>query len=160
MEKKCIICGKKLSRNNKTGYCIKHIGEIRKGENNPFYGKKHNKETIENLKIKCSEASKKMWLNEEYRKKVINGATGLKRSDNFKEKQRKNALKQFEDEEQRIIRSIKMKDNWEKGIIPKSNNVPLNRSKQEINFIDLLKQQYNGEIKTKETLYFIDEQRK
>lgn len=30
------------------------------GENNPFYEKKHNKETIERLKIKCAEASKKI----------------------------------------------------------------------------------------------------
>lgn len=160
MEKKCLICGKKLSYKNKSGYCIEHIGEFRKGENNPFYGKKHNKETIEKLKVKCAEASKKMWLDEEYRKKVIDGATGLKRNDDFKETQRKNALKQFKDDRQRIIRSIKMKESWKKGLIPKSNNISLNRSKQEIDFINLLKQQYNGDIKTKETLYFVDEQRK
>ena len=45
MEKKyCKICGKELSKNCKTGYCIKHLP--RNGENNPFFGKTHKKDTI------------------------------------------------------------------------------------------------------------------
>jgi len=92
MEKKyCKICGKELNRHNKTGYCVKHLP--RNGENNPFFGKTHKKDTIESMKKKCSEASKKLWENKEYRNKVITNATGVKRTDGFKEIQKKTCIK-------------------------------------------------------------------
>ena len=91
MEKKyCKVCGKELNRHNKSGYCVEHLP--RTGENNPFFGKTHKKETVELLKQKCAEATKKLWENDEYRKKVIDGATGIKRSDEFKETQQKNCM--------------------------------------------------------------------
>lgn len=137
MEKKyCKICGKELNRHNKTGYCVKHLP--RNGENNSFFGKTHKKDTIEKMKKKCSEASKKLWENEEYRNKVISNATGIKRTDEFKETQRKNALKQFENEEQKKLRSKIMHDNWQNGKITFKMRESVNESKQEKEFIKMI----------------------
>lgn len=138
--------------------CYQKYGMI--GEHNPFYGKTHKKETIDNIKIKCAEASKKLWENEEYRNKVINNTTGLTRSDNFKELQRKNALKQFEDKNQRLIRSQLLKENWQNGIITK-NHYSSNTSKQEQLCIKLLNEQlkqYNIQIKQNEYIKYTNEQ--
>lgn len=134
--KKCKICGIELNRKNKSGFCVKHIP--RTGENNPFFGKKHSKETIENLKIKCKNASQKMWLNDEYREKVIEGTKGVKRDEKFKMKQRENAFKQFQDKKQREIRSKKMKESWQNGLITINKHNSYNESKQEKEFIELI----------------------
>lgn len=150
----CKTCGKELNRHNRSGYCFKHLP--RTGENNPFYGKTHSKETIEKLKVNCAKASKKMWENEEYRNKVINNATGLKRSDEFKNKQRRNALKQFEDPEQRRIRAEKMKESWQNGAITYQVHDSINVSKQEKEFISLLEE--NGYKIVNETFYYIDKE--
>jgi G:T-mismatch repair DNA endonuclease (very short patch repair protein) len=139
-EKYCKICGALLSKNNKSGYCIKHVGIIRCGEQNSFYGKKHSEETKNILRKKCSEATKKKWLDEEYRNKVITNVTNLKRSDEFKIKQKINAIKQFEDTHQRELRSIKMRENWQKGILLPQQQKSINESKQEKEFFELLKQ--------------------
>lgn len=48
-------CGNRINSNSKC--CIKCID--RKGENNPFYGKKHKKETIEKFKIIAKNRMKK-----------------------------------------------------------------------------------------------------
>lgn len=137
MEKKyCKICGKEFSKNCKTGYCIKHLP--RNGENNPFFGKTHKKDTIENMKKKCSEASKKLWENDEYRNKVISNVTGVKRSEDFKETQRNHALKQFENEEQKRLRSKIMHDNWQNGTIIFKMHESINESKEEKEFIGLI----------------------
>lgn len=132
----CKVCGKELSRKNKTGYCSIHLP--RTGENNPFYGKTHSKKTKEILKNKCAEATKKLWEDETYRNKVITNATGIKRSDEFKKNQSINALKQFKNESQRKIRVEKMKENWEKGLITKNHHDSINVSKQEKEFINML----------------------
>lgn len=154
-QKYCKICGKKLCSNNKSGYCkYCYPKYCLFGENNPFYGKKHTQETKDLLKIKCAEATKKMWENQEYREKVIKNATGLKRSDEFKEKQREHALQQFQDNNQRELRSKKMAKTWEEGKIAYSPNTTLNRSKQEKKFIELLSQEIQDEeILVKQTLH-------
>ena len=130
MEKRfCKKCGKLLSKNCKGEYC--NIHRDRTGANNPFFGKKHSEETKKKLIKSCSEASKKLWENDEYRKKVIGNATGIKRSDEFKEKQRLNAILQFQDEEQRKLRSNSMKESWKKGLITSTEHLSTNSSKQE-----------------------------
>ena len=107
LNRTCPTCGVRISDKNKSGFCKKHLD--RTGENNPFFGKTHSKETREILKIKCKEATTKMWQDEEYRNKVIQNATGLKRDEKFKETQRQNAYKQFQDKHQRDIRSERMR---------------------------------------------------
>lgn len=137
MERKhCKICGKELGENNKTGYCCVH--RPRTGANNPFYGRKHKKETIEALKNKCSLASKKKWEDEEYRNKVIHNATGLKRSEEFKQKQRDNAIKQFNDKKQRDIRAKKMHESWENGALTFQRHESINESKQEKEYLKMV----------------------
>ena len=161
MERKCSICGKLISNKSKSGMCGKCYNKYGKfGENNPFYGKKHKKETIDAMKIKCSEASKKLWENEEYRNKVIANTTGLKRSEEFKQTQREHAIKQFKDENQRLLRSKMMKENWQNGTIVK-NHYSSNTSKQEQLCIALLNEQlkqYNIQIKQNECIKYINEQ--
>lgn len=146
-QKYCKICGKPLSKNNKSGFCISCYHKFCLcGENNPFYGKKHTQETKNKLKVSCATATKKMWENPEYRDKVIKNATGLKRSDEFKEKQKQHALKQFENKEQRELRSKKMVQSWQEGKIAYTKRLSLNRSKQEKNFINLLSKELKNEL--------------
>lgn len=136
-KKYCITCGKELNRHNKSGYCVEHLPRC--GEHNPFFGKSHKKETIDAMKKKCSEASKKLWENDEYRNRVIGGMTGLKRSDDFKNKQRENALTQFSNEHQREIRADIMRNNWQVGVITYKTHDSINISKQEKEFISVVK---------------------
>lgn len=154
LNKKCKICGKLLLDTNKSGYCNKH--RPRTGINNSFYGKHHSKETIQLLKDKCSIASEEKWKDPIYREKVITGETGKKRTEKFKENQRKAAYKQFEDFYQREIRSIKMKENWELGIIISTENPSINKSKQEKEFIKYLSSNLSGELLLDQTLNYID----
>lgn len=156
--KYCKICGKQLLPKNKTGYCNTH--RPRCGEHNSFFGKTHSEATRKVLKEKCTSATKELWKNEEYRQKVIKNTTGKKRNDEFKEKQRQNALKQFKDPKQRQIRSEKMKESWEKGNIPISSHVFMNHSKQEELFVKILQENYNSEILLKQTLFYYDEEQK
>lgn len=155
MTKYCLTCGKEIGDKNKRGYCIKHYP--RTGADNPFYGKTHTKEVREILKVKCAEGTRKKWEDEEYRNKVISGATGKKRGDDFKETQRKNALKQFNDPEQRRIRAEKMKESWATGKIVKTKHPAFNKSKQEKLFFEMLLESYNGNIVLEETLHYVDE---
>ena len=157
LNRTCSRCGKPIFDKSKTGLCgecYKHFGKY--GSNNPFFGKHHSKETIEDLKAKCSESSKKMWENSEYRKKVIEGATGLKRSEEFKETQRKNALKQFKDINQREIRSEKMKETWKSGRIVYTEHPSINRSKIEKEFISKLEEKIPNGLITESSIKYID----
>lgn len=86
--RKCSKCGTIISDDNKTGLCKScylRYGKV--GPNNPFYGKKHNHKTIERLRTSSKESTKKLWQDPEYRAKVIENATGLHRSEEFKREQ-------------------------------------------------------------------------
>lgn len=154
-KKYCKTCGKLLSKNNKYGYCNTH--RDRTGIHNPFYGKTHSPEVIEKMKIKCAEASKKLWENEEYRNKVVSNATGLKRSDEFKETQRKNAFKQFEDKTQKDIRSKKMKETWESGNIQINRYPSINRSKKELLIMNKIKGIIGEEFELYKTIHYTED---
>lgn len=137
MEKRyCKTCGCLLSKNCKGDYCNHH--RDRTGKNNPFYGKKHSEETKKILIEKCSEATKKLWEDEEYRNKVISNATGVKRTDEFKEIQRKHAIEQFKDNNQKKLRSICMSNSWKNGTIVFNRHDSINESKQEKEFVKLI----------------------
>lgn len=73
----CLKCGKKVSKNCKLGYCSGC--RDRSGSKNPFYGKRHSKETIEKIKKKISVISKNLWRQEDYRDKVIKGVSKPRR---------------------------------------------------------------------------------
>lgn len=126
--KNCLKCGKGVSRNCHLGYCNKC--RDRSGENNPFYGKKHKKETIEKAKEKISIASKKHWENLEYRKKVIKGVSKPRR-EGFKKEQSDKVKEWYKNNpEQKDIRSLKMKESWDNGKIEPNIN-SINESKFE-----------------------------
>ena len=135
--KKCksIGCNNYVSANKKiarksSGYCRSCV-EL--GEKNPIH-----KADIEKLRKSCSEATKKLWLNDEYRNKVIKNATGIKRSEEFKKEQSKRVKEIYNKyPEQRKIRSDKMKESWLKGKIKQKH---INRSKAE-------KDIFNGLVK-------------
>lgn len=152
LDKHCPVCGKLLADKNKTGYCSIH--RDRTGANNPFYGKTFSKETLDKIKEHCIESSKKLWENEEYRNKVISNIIGLKRSDEFKEKQRQAAYKQFEDDYQREIRSIRMKQSWDDGEIIYVPQKSYNKSKEERDFISKLNEKLNNEIRLNEVFHY------
>lgn len=143
----CKKCGCTLDKPRKDGLCLNC--RPRTGEANSFFGKHHSKETKEKLHASSSTGSKRNWQNPEYRQKVISHATGVKRSEEFKEGQRQNAFKQFEDPAQRKSRSEKMKHTWETGhLIPTHTNNGRNFSKEEIDFGERLKK----ELKEKSNL--------
>lgn len=123
--KKCIVCNCELLNRSKTDFCNKH--RSRSGKNNAMYGKsvfdcwvekyglevaqKREKERVE----KTSAASKKCWENDAYREKIITGLTGKKRTQEFKDLQKKNAIDQMKDPKQREIRSTAIKKSWIAG---------------------------------------------
>lgn len=114
----CKKCGKEISKKGTlSGFCNKCRN--RNGAKNPFYGKKHDRNMIENTKKKLSLISKELWKNPEYRKTVFKNTTGKLRNNGFKNKQKQNAIKQFKNKEQREIRSQIMTESWKKGkIVP------------------------------------------
>ncbi len=166
---KCKKCEAHLSTNNKYGYCNKC--RDRTGINNPMYGKSvydqwvlkygtdHAKELNEIKLKKNSEASKKLWEDEEYREKIKIGTTGLKRTEEFKQTQSVNATKQMQDSNQRKLRSDSMKTSWEDSKIVKNNNIMPNRSKAEKEIYEYLGKSYdvnNSTIKYDGGYFFPD----
>lgn len=128
LKKLCITCNKLLLDTNKTGYCNKH--RDRSGKNNSFYGKKHDKKMIEKTKKKLSKISTKLWLNDNYRKKVIKG-TSKPRKETFGKEQSIRVKKWYQDNPtQRDIRSKQMKKSWTDGKIEPNIN-SINESKLE-----------------------------
>ena len=153
-KKYCKVCGKELCKKNKSGYCNSH--RDRTGANNSFFGKSHSKETIEKLKVKCAVASKSLWENDDYRNKVITNATGLKRGEDFKETQRRNAYKQFQDKKQREIRSKKMKETWESGNIEINRYPSINRSKKELLIMNRIQSILGEDFELYKTIHYLE----
>lgn len=159
LHKVCSVCGKRVSKRSKKGFCNKC--RPRSGEDNPFYGKTHTTETVDRIKVTTSKKSKELWQDQEYRDRIKRTTTGLKRSDEFKETQRLNAIKQFEDTEQRDIRSVRMKKSWVDGCIPKAENYNINRSKCELELLSTLTDTFGGlvsnnTIRIGDSYYFPD----
>lgn len=132
LNKHCKVCNKLISDKNKSGFCKIHRDIT--GSNNPFYGKHHTPEAITRIKNTCTLRSHDLWNIESYRNSVIMGLTGKVRSDRFKEIQRNNALKQFENTCQRDIRSKTMKKSWKLGVLTNNIMHPFNFSKEELDF--------------------------
>ena len=138
LNKHCLKCGCRISDKNKSGYCNAH--RDRTGANNPFFGRKHSKETVDKIKLATADASKKLWEDDSYRAKVISGMTGLTRSDEFKALQSKNAHEQFKDPEQRKLRAERFKQTWKSGAIVWHQHVSPNFSKEQLQFGEDLRQ--------------------
>jgi Zn-finger nucleic acid-binding protein len=67
------------------------------------------------MKIKCRIKSKELWLKDDYRSKVIERSSKPRHKD-FKTDQSKSTKKYYnEHQEQKVIRSIKMKKRWLSG---------------------------------------------
>jgi G:T-mismatch repair DNA endonuclease (very short patch repair protein) len=145
----CLKCGKKVSKNCHTGYC--NTCRDRSGKSNPFFGKKHNREMIENTKIKLSEISKNKWKNEEYRDKVIKGVSKPRR-EGFKKEQSDRVKEWYrQNPTQKQIRSIAMKKSWKDGKIEPNIN-SINESKLEREFRAELKKELPNRNVRKETI--------
>lgn len=137
--KKCKKCGKPIINKSKTGYCNHH--RDRTGKNNPFYGKKHSKESLEKSKKNRSAASKKLWQDPVYRQKIISGVSKPRR-ESFGKEQSIRVKQWYQDNSnQRDIRSQTMKESWEQGKIePNINSINESKLEQELReeFIILL----------------------
>lgn len=134
--KQCLKCGKKVSKNCKLGFCS--TCRNRSGKNNPFYGKKHSKETIERIKIETTKKSKELWKNTGYRQKVIQGIS-KPRKEKFKQEQSER-IKQWyiANPIQKELRSQQMKNSWSQGLIEPTIN-SINESKNERELRETLK---------------------
>lgn len=131
LDKHCLKCGCRITDKNKTGYCNHH--RDRTGANNPFWGRTHSAETIAKIKEVTAEATRQLWANAEYRKKVIEHLTGTTRTDEFKRTQSENAKRQFTNPYQREIRSKRMKQSWAEGKIV-SHESSCNYSDEQLEF--------------------------
>jgi len=129
MKKFCSKCGGLISKNCKSGVCKKCYDWT--GSNNPFYGKKHSKETREILSEKCTADSLARWKDDVYREKVISGISKPRRA-GFKKEQRDRVTKWYQDNpKQRTLRATRMKKSWVDGkIVPCIHSV--SESKKEI----------------------------
>lgn len=122
--RKCEICSSRILDRNKTGFCNKHS---KTGKLNPMSGKsvysrwleKYGKEEADRRqnekRIKAGNSCRKRWQEPEYRKSVKENTTGKKRTAEFKKKQSENARKQFEDPNQRYLRSEAIRRSYERG---------------------------------------------
>lgn len=144
LNKTCPTCGKRLPDKNKSGYC--NIHRDRTGQNNPFYGKTHSKETMDRIKEKSKQTMIDKWANDpEYVKRVKEGLKSEKNklahtSEEFRKTQSANAKQQMKNPEQREIRSNAMKTNWENNLIEWHVHRGPNYSKDELRFGDLLRE--------------------
>jgi len=128
LKKRCKTCNQPILNKNKTGFCNVH--RDRTGKNNPFYGHTHSKESLERSKKNRSDATKKLWQNPEYRRKVIK-AVSKPRRDGFKKEQSERITRWYQDNpSQRKIRSRAMKKSWVDGRIEPNIN-SINESKME-----------------------------
>jgi len=141
LNKRCKTCGKLLQDMNKTGFCNHH--RDRTGENNSFYGKTHNPETIAQTKEKLRQISKDLWKDEEYREKVIK-AVSKPRREGFKKEQSARVKQWYRDNpEQREARREHMRRSWREGKITK-NDFSCNRSRIEQKFIKELQEVHDN----------------
>lgn len=148
LNKLCKKCNKIVSRKCLGEYCNRC--RDKRGINNSFFGKKHSKKTIEDIKKKVSITSKKLWEDEKYRKKVIEGVSKPRRK-GFAEEQSKRVTKWYEENpSQRDLRSEIMKQSWKEGKIT-SNNFSCNSSKIENDFFDEIEKIYPN-VRKKVTL--------
>lgn len=147
--RKCLKCGKKVSKNCHLGYC--NACRNRSGKNNPFFSRKHTKKTIDKMKIKDSESIKNKWKNEEYKQKVIKGVSKPRR-EGFK-KEQSNRIKEWYKNNpiQKDIRSIAMKKTWANGKIEPNIN-SINESKLEKEFRTELKRLFPNKNVRKSTI--------
>ncbi len=131
----CKKCNKPIcKKGSMSGFC--NSCRDRKGNKNSFYGKNHSGETIDAIKEKTRAKTKELWLNKEYRDKVISGTTGVERDDSFCNGQKANAHRQFKDPNQRLFRSEVMKQTWKNGKMPICT--PGSTSKIEMDFFSEL----------------------
>ena len=134
VKRNCIKCTKPIGRKNSSGYC-NHCRD-RTGANNPFFGKKHKQESIDQAKEKLSSISKQKWLDPEYRQKVITNVSKPRR-EGFKQEQSERIAEWYTtNPEQLAIRSEAMKASWAAHKIKPNNR----KSKIEIKFITALKE--------------------
>jgi G:T-mismatch repair DNA endonuclease (very short patch repair protein) len=149
----CQKCGKLVSKNCKSGFC--NTCRDRSGVNNPFYGKHHTKETIDNIKLNTSLSTTELWKNIEYRNKVIKGAS-KPRKPSFSDEQSKRILQWYIDNpEQREIRRSHMKNSWKTGKIEPNIN-SINESKYEIELRECIKERLSDEYNVKKRTIRID----
>lgn len=155
----CEKCGKELRNQNKTNRCT-HCRD-RTGINNPFFGKKHDQNTIAVMKEKCKNQSINLWKDNEYRKKVISG-TSKPRNTDFKISQSKRISQWYvNNPNQRSIRSLNMTKSWEDGKITKNYRNSYNKSKLERQLFDDIKKLFPSSrndlvLKTEFGYYFPD----
>lgn len=83
---KCKHCGKLIDDRNKTGSCAHCRMTIdQRGAGNHMFGKVFSEEE----RKRCAEATRKLWENPEYWRKVVENATGLHRGEDFRKGQSK-----------------------------------------------------------------------
>lgn len=143
LNRTCPTCGKSISDKNKSGYC--NIHRDRTGQNNPFYGKTHSKDTMDRIKEKSKQTMIDKWANDpEYVKHVKEGLKSEKNklahtSEEFRKIQSNHAKQQMKNPEQIKLRSNAMKTRWENNLIEWHPHRGPNFSKDELRFGDLLR---------------------
>lgn len=123
----------------------------KKGSRNGFYGKTHTDDVVKQIKSVTKEKSTDLWKDPVYREKVVKGVSKPRR-EGFGEEQSERISQWYEDNpEQRDIRSIKMKENWDNGVL-QPNPHTVNRSKGEIGLYEYLKETLDISVEEKKTI--------
>lgn len=82
--KVCRHCGKPIPNKNRLGSCAHCRMTIdQRGAGNHMYGKIFTEEE----RKRCADATRKLWKNPDYRRKVVENATGLHRGEDFRKGQ-------------------------------------------------------------------------
>jgi very-short-patch-repair endonuclease len=148
---RCIKCGKQLNCDCKVKHqCWDCYHTNMNGINNFFFGKRHTDKTKEILAIKCTEPTKQLWKDPEYRDKVIRGVS-KPRPESFKREQSLRIKKWYEDNpKQRLLRSPIMRKSWQEGKIV-SSNFACNESNLEKELFEFVREK-DKKVKRKFTL--------
>lgn len=132
----CQKCKKKVSKRCSKGFCNKC--RDRSGQNNPFFGRKHDKIMIEATKRKLSQISKNLWSNPKYRESIIKSISKPRRV-GFREEQSQRVSKWYKDNpQQAVLRREQMKRSWLDGKIEPNIN-SINESKDERSLLEEVK---------------------
>lgn len=110
---RCKHCGKLVNDRNKTGSCAHCRMTIdQRGAGNHMFGKVFSEEE----RKRCADATRKLWENSEYRRKVVENATGLHRGEDFRKGQSERTKASYDKiEGLRFQRRKLFSDCWKDG---------------------------------------------
>ena len=152
----CIICGKELTEiriNQNKNTCSKSCAMKFRWKNEDYRRKQqdtiNSKEYKENMKLKCSIASKLKWQDKEYQKNVSNGMKAKWQDKEYRNKlvsirNSTNFIEKLKTNQSKITKQLWLSNNYRDKIYQtKKKNHSFNTSKPEQHTKELLQQKFD-----------------